>query len=178
LLLVLYARLASAKFGNNFWFNLIAGALVYTAVVPSYKFILGKIISHEILRLPECVQLSSDEVRRRYAPDMIGRQIAYKLNNLLISSAARENPPRLPTLYQFQAHALMWRWTIDFDPAPNVPKFVRQMDEASQKDYCSDTFYWKVARSLNIPLLVGIKRRTENNWMLAKRYDPSMCTMK
>lgn len=175
LLLLAYGRLAHAKFNNGLWFNVIVGGLVYCLVVPSHKYIVSKIVTWEISKYPECRLIAEDNIQKHYAPAMIAKQIAYKLNNELIKQAAIRPTPNAPTLYVFANNMIIWKWTIGFDPLPNAEEFRRQMDQAHTNDYCSPNWYWQMARRLNIPLVVGINIDGRDGWILLKRYDQSIC---
>lgn len=175
LLLLAYGRLATAKFKNGFWFNVLIGGLVYFLVVPSHKYIVSKIVALEIVKYPECISIAEDEIQKHYAPTMIARQITYKLNNESIKQAALSTKPYAPKLYEFANNMIIWRWVMTFDPLPNEEQFRQQMDQAHTSDYCSTNVYWRMARRLNIPLAVGINREGRDGWILLKRYDQSIC---
>ena len=117
---------------------------------------------------PECTFGFLDEVISKYAPSLIARQIAYKINNKSLKAHQFFAPLSAVGTNLVLAAKLKPDVESSWQLVAKLPPIVRQ-------SYCSDTqVYWVAARRINSNLLVVVNDANDTE-MLRQQFTPNSC---
>jgi hypothetical protein len=153
--LFIFARMLGLTRKISFFCICIFTAIAFITVAEGESFATRRLGSLLAKQDTKCTLAYLDQVVKNYAPSLIARQIAYKINNeslkfsqffapLFVDRtnlvlATKLNPGVEPTS--------LWR--------ANVPFTIRQ-------SYCSDYLYWLSARMINYNLLFVVYDKDTN----------------
>jgi hypothetical protein len=116
----------------------------------------------------KCTLGSLDEITKNYAPDLIARQVAYKINN----DSLKSHTYFAPLAALGKDLALAARLKPDLDPTWVL---MAKLPWLVQQSYCSDSnVYWITARRIN-SRLAFIVQKDDNTIILRQLFAPKDC---
>jgi hypothetical protein len=120
--------------------------IAFVTVMEGADFIKSRLSLKMAVENKQCTFGFLDQVINKYAPNLIAKQIAYKINN----DSLKAHQFFAPLIVERTNLVLATKIKPDVDPTSilraNVPFTIR-------KSYCSDYHYWLAARMINYNLL-------------------------
>jgi hypothetical protein len=142
-------------------------AIAFVTTVAGLDFIKGRLLSQIAIKDSKCRIASLDQVINKYAPNLIARQIAYKLNNESLKAYAFFAPLSvLGTDFVFVSK-------LKPDTNPSWKDIVQYPLKVRQS-YCSDSVYWVAARRINYGLLVLVNDHDDKS-LHRQQFAPKDC---
>ena len=142
-------------------------AIAYTAAVEGSDFIKRRTNFMMAVNDTECTFGHLDQVINKYAPSLIARQIAYKINNESLKAHQ----------YFAVTSALGTGFLVTLKLNPDVEptwQALAQLPPMVRQSYCSNYFYWVAARRLNSNLVVVVTDANDTE-MLRQQFTPKSC---
>lgn len=167
-LLILALMLAPAR-KTSFALVFLLAAAAFAIAEESVEFgkrQLGNALATQLE--PKCVVDFLDQVTKNYAPSLIARQIAYKINN----DSLKTHTYFAPMAALGTDLALAAKLKPDVDPSWEL---MAKLPPLVQQSYCSDSnIYWITARRIN-SRLAFIVQKDDNTVLYKQLITPKDC---
>jgi hypothetical protein len=146
----------------------VVTATVFIAVGEGTEFVerqLGSLLAHRDFK---CTSGFIDQVTKNYAPNLIARQLAYKINNDSLKTHQFFAP------LVVEGANLMLEARIKSDAQLNSTSLIGISGQIHSA-YCSTNLWWVAARRINYNLVLRVYDTDETTLLLGQQFTPKDC---
>ena len=142
-------------------------AIGYAVAVEGTDFVKRRLNSMLAVRDTKCTLGFLDQVTTKYAPNLIARQLVYKINN----EALKSQEYFVVTSLRGTSIAATLKLNPNVEPTWQV---LVALPPALRQSYCSNYIYWVATRRINYNFLVIINDK-DNMLLHQQQFTPKDC---
>jgi len=146
----------------------VVTAMAFIAVEEGRKFAVSQISFLLAVRDTECTFGFIDQVTKNYAPELIARQLAYKIHN---QSRVSQTVSRFPSMVVHGKDLIL---AVKLRPG-NSRQMATAVSSNMRQSYCSDNDpYWVAVRRINYNLLL-VMHDSDDSLLPQVQFTPKDC---